>query len=241
MNDQCMADRRCLAMAYTLRPEYQDAYIATANDFPGRLILLGSEPNLPETYTSPEVAAESVKRWRQEYDGPIACCGTVQWDGYGWESWLNRYLEVGGEPPDYFHVHIFDRFPYPPVQAFREWMVVHDVVRPVIVSEAAAPWDDAQHNAEYMTRLAQFVADGELYAVLWYSAPGDYWHLWPDTDLMDWGATTLTPLGEHLLSLQPGGANNPLVTPTPTLEPTAEEELGQPGRFVVWLPRLGAP
>jgi len=217
-------------MAWSLRPPYAQQYIDAAADMPGRFWLIGNEPNCCGTEIDPADAAQMVQRWRDEIGGEYACCGVTLWAG--WDAWMNAYLEAGGPIPPYWHIHLFDTYAYPPVVEFRAWMQAHDAVRPIIVSEAACPWCSADHNAEYMTKLAQMVADGQLQAVFWYSAPGDYWHLWPDTDLMDWGATELTPLGEHWLSLQLGGANDPYATPTP--EPT-----NTPERVNLYLPTMG--
>ena len=241
-------DPTYVPMAYSLRPAAQDKYLEAALTHDSRLWFLGSEPNLASTYIDPAEAAESVRRWQAEYVGPIACCGTVQWAG--WREWMDGYLAANGPKTPYCHVHIFDQFAYPPYREFRDWLDANDWQCEIIVSETANPWGTVADNIILMDGLARLVADGSIRAAAWYSIYD--WHgIWHLTDLMNADATESTPLGEHLLSLQPGGANDPRATPTPTLEPTAEEESGQlvtptpepttevlPSPNALWLPRL---
>lgn len=231
-DDWCMTTPECLPMVYGARNLEQ--YVPIANDDPTRTFLLLSETNCCGTNDSPANVAAFVRKWEAETDNPYACCGVVQWAG--WEQWMNGYLANNGPIPPYWHIHIFEQAAWPPIAEFQAWMIAHDAVRPVIVTELANPWGTAEDNAELMSWMAKLVADGTVQAALWYSAPADWHHLWPTTDLMDWDATELTPLGEHWLSLQPGGANDPHATPTP--EPTALDEDAQPRR--VWLPQVGS-
>lgn len=241
-----MGDRRFYPMAYSLRPSAAQQYIDAAADMPGRFWLLGSEPECCSTQIDPAEAAAFVQRWQVEVGDNYACCGLMLYaPGTIWEDWLGAYLAANGPMPPYWNLHMFQGLS-DPLSEFEAWMTAHDAVRPITLTEVAAPYMptgplcSAEYNVRYMDYVARLWATGRIRAAFWYSAPGDLWKRWPCTDLMDWDATQLTPLGEHLLSVQPGGINDPLATPTPTLEPTAEEELGQPRRFVVWLPRLGA-
>ena len=185
-------------MAYSLRLAAQDNYLEAAVTHEPRLWLLGSEPNLASTYITPAEAAQAVQRWRDNYEGPIACCGTVQWAG--WEQWLDAYLAAGGPVPDYWHVHVFDTYAYPPLSFFEAWMQAHDAVRPILVTETACPWCDVAGNKRLMSEWAKLLADGDVLAVVWYSDV-DYWQLWPTTNLLSDDGTTLALLGEHYLSL----------------------------------------
>lgn len=224
-----MSDPNYLPTAYSLNPATMQQYIDAAADQPGHLFLLGSEPNLVQTYIDPIKAAEFVRRWDTEIGGEYACCGTVQWAG--WEAWLNAYLTAGGIVPTMWSLHIFDTYAYPPIAEFKVWMQNHDAVRPIMVTETACPWCDVAGNQSLMDGWARLLGSGDVFTVIWYS-DADWHHLWPTTDLMNWDATELTPLGLHWLSLQPGGANDPHATPT--VEPTGLDEDEQPRRM--WMP-----
>ncbi len=222
-----MRDDRYVPCAYSLQPGAMQQYIDAAKEQPGKFFLLGCEPNLQDTYIDPGLAAQSVRRWVAEVGGEFAVPGIVSWAG--WQDWMDVYLRENGPIPTAYHIHPYSQFANPQVIEFRAWAEERGVTRPVIASEAAAPWNDAAANMDYMTGLAKMIYDGRLAAAFWYSAPGDYWHLWPATDLMDWDATMLTPLGEHYLSLQEGAPNWPGL-PEPEPEPAS-------GR-TTWLPSV---
>ena len=223
-----LEDPRYLPMAYSLAAGPQNVYLEAATRGHPRLWLLGNEPDFGSTYTDPVVAAASVQRWRAEYSGPIACCGTVLWDGDWWRQWLDAYLAAGGPVPDVWHFHVYTGYPAPDtplvdhLTAFRAWMVSRDVARQLLISETSWPYGFAAQNRAWMADLALAVADDpDLLAAIWYS-DNDWHDLWLMTDLLSEDQSWVFTNGELFLALQPGGASDPDATPTftPTLTPT---------------------
>ena len=223
-----MSDDSYAPMAYSLKATYAQRYIDAAADTPGRFWLLGSEPHCCGTGTNPIEAAAFVQRWQAEVGGDYACCGVVLWDGYGWREWLEAYLLAGGPKSPYCHAHLFSRFAVPHITDLRAWLDEHAWDCELILSEVADPWDSVANNIHLMSEVARLIADGRVQAAIWYSADPyrDYHGLWPNTGLLDDGGVTITPLGYHWLSLQPGGANDPRATATPGME------------SMMWLPEL---
>jgi hypothetical protein len=221
-------DPRYLPMAFSFQRAYHDGYIEAAQDGPRRLWLLGNEPELPQSAGTPEDAAWLARRWANEVGGPWACCGNITHHLYPQLlDWPTAYLAAGGLVPDAWHVHIY--FVQSGAEwdaalaAWQGWMVAHNAVRPVIVSETAftegTGWGDLApvRAAELLRHVRESVARGDVRAVLWYS-DADYWGVWPWSNLLTQDGT-LTSLGQVYM--------------TP-LQPTADTVTGQPGRL--WLP-----
>jgi hypothetical protein len=200
-NDVCLADARCMPMVFTLGPN--DAAIEVGKANPGRLFLLGNEPDLEHgyTYTEPTQAAEFTRQWQNEVGGEWACCGVMVWPiewrpQHNWQTWMDAYLAAGGAIPTHYHIHIYGVNVaqwYEQVQAFRAWAIANNVDRPIIVSETAIDWSTAEYNATLLDEVAHRLdTDPMLYAVMWYSVR-DYHGMWPSTDLRT-GTGELTPL-----------------------------------------------
>lgn len=185
--------------AYSLQPNYLNTYIkeATINEF----WLLGSEPNLGTTYIEPSDAAIFTNSWITQTDTIWACCGTLQhWNNPTWLDWLDSYLESGGAIPDVWHIHIYfvDNTGWDSTIAqFNEWMIINDVVRPIIISETA----QTNGNAESLLRhVARAVCNNDVQAIFWYIGDKDAYNFAPTSQLTVDGK--ITELGRLFIKLQ---------------------------------------
>ena len=185
---------------YAMQPsDSADAAMEMARTV-GGVWILGSEPELDQTYTEPAVAAAfrpgmAYPGWRKL--------------GRGWDHHVAERLRLAGAIPGgrragwrpLAHPRI-RRLPTGRLtakwQEWRAWMKSHHLVRPTIVSETAG-WDAAVDQALIMDEIAEIQkSDPLLDTVLWYSDT-DYWKLWPWADLRT--DSSLTKLGQHYVDI----------------------------------------
>lgn len=202
IHDQ-MADDRYLPMAFSAKCSYADGYIAAAQAHPGKLWLLGNEPELSGTRTEPQEAADFAARWQAEVGGAWAGFGVMVTDAG--LAWLDSYLASGGPLVTHWHIHLYWQDTTVGWVAdwmrWVRWMRAHEVVRPTVVSETnlwRVAGDEAKRTLDKATDGTLPDAD-LLHSVLWYS-DCDYHDLWHWSDLRNEDGT-LTELGDHFVTL----------------------------------------
>lgn len=187
-----------------------------SNAYPGRTWWLLNEPDRAEAYGAalePEEAALLMPAYFDAVNGVATCCGTIV-DTWGM-TWLDRYLDANGPVPDEWHIHIYayeedealvDTWDER-VDAFREWMVGRNVVRPFSVSETGpmSQFDQAEELLRHVACAAR--TDADIKSVAWW-ATHDHIRAWGAGSLMD--GLDLTSLGQVWLEVQ----QNPCGVPT---------------------------
>lgn len=177
---------------------WNDNAIAVANEF-GGVWAIGNEPELQNSFVSPQDAVAFVKKWDDEVGGSWAVPGIIlHEDGY---KWLGEYLALGGPVGDYWNIHIY--FAHTPEEweekwnGFKLWMKKHNLERPVIVTETNG-WGHADQALILQKIRTIQCGDPLLHTVIWYSDV-DYW-LEPSPTDMRVGDTT-TELGKLFLNI----------------------------------------
>ena len=196
-------------MLYDAKREHvQDAIddaLFISNVVPYCWLIYNEPERADKANATPAEAASTLEIWLRKVPSWYAPCavggvnvsvhhGTAP---YLWLDSFVRLLDIRWRKEvDYWHIHIYgdgDAFRDSLVQ-FREWMVRHDMVRPIIVSECGTDND----YFYLMSIIRGAIDEGTIDSAAWFSS---YYDAWNDTGLLDEDGE-LTAAGEAFVRVQ---------------------------------------
>lgn len=179
-----------------VRGQVVDIEMTSACDDGERMLLIYNEPELGHYHAEPREAVAFVYDWRQQWSGPIACCGNFYGDGGGeltglqWMlTFVTEYHIAHGMVPPLtaIHLHVYEIRTLD-LDLLADWRDLADAYGyKLIVSESGTFPSDEYTPDEIAAELPIFLAEVEETlrpdVLIWFSdyitdafGDGTHWH-----------------------------------------------------------------